>query len=161
MYTYTFEKCSPEKLPMPRSCIRNLYEMESGEMHSLFYGQVLTLFGEPDYVTKNNEDMFSQAVCGRTEEGREVYLEIYYGPSGPAIGGESEWCDKIAAYQLSELIMSAKPSDFEWSSVYYDIPAKVKMGVKNGEPYYKTLYGLSFFLDNLPIVRIIMDRLFK
>lgn len=161
MYTYTFQKCSPQKLPIPRSCIRNLYEMESAEKHSLFYGQVLTLFGDADYMTKNNEDMFSCAVCGKQEDGREVYLEIYYGPSGPAIGGGNEWCDKIAAYQLSELIISADPTDYEWSSIYRDIPAKVKMGVKNGEPYYDTLVGLRFFLDNLPIVRIIRDRLFK
>ena len=155
MYTYKFEKCSPEKLPNPRSLIRNVYEMESGEMHSMFYGQVLTLFGEADYLIDDNENMFSCAVCGRNDAGTEVYLEIYYGPSGPAIGGGNEWCDRIAAFQLSELIMSAEPTDYEWSSIYHDISAKVKMGVKNGEPYYKTLLGLSFFLDNLSIVHFI------
>ena len=162
MYTYSFQRCSPDKLPMPRSLIRNVYEMESGEMHSLFYGQMLTLFGEPDYVTQDNENMFSCAVSGTNDEGNEVFLEIYYGPSGPAIGGNAQgWTDRIAAFQLSQLIMSAEPTDYEWKSVYEDVPAKVRMGVKNGKPYYESKISLLFFLDNLPIVRIIKDRFFK
>lgn len=157
MYTYKFEKCEQHKLSKSRSLIRNVYEMESAEMHSLFCGQVLALFGEPDYITKNNENLFSLAVCGKRGDGEEVFLEIYYGPSGPAIGGGNEWTDKTAAFQLSELIMNTIPIDYEWTSVYQDIPTKIKMGVKNGVPYYKSLSRLSLLLDKLPFISKILN----
>ncbi|MBR4086136.1 MAG: hypothetical protein IKK33_17855 [Lachnospiraceae bacterium] len=158
MYTYRFRKCNPERLPTERSLIRNVYEMESGEMHSVFCGQVLALFGEPDYVTKNNEDLFSLAVCGKRGDGEEVFLEIYYGPSGPAIAGGNEWSDRTAAFQLSELIVNTNPIDYEWCSIYQDVPVKVKMGVKNGKPYYKSLSGLALLLDKLPYISKIFDK---
>lgn len=158
MYTYEFKRCNPNELPSNRGLIRNVYEMESSETHSLFCGQVLALFGEPDYITKNNENLFSLAVCGKRGDGETVFLEIYYGPSGPAISGGTEWADKTAAFQLSELIMKTAPIDYEWSSIYQDIPVKVKMGVKNGVPYYKTLSGVALLLDKLPFLSKILNK---
>lgn len=136
---YNFKACSPDLLTYGGSKIRNLYEDKPSEYHSLFIGQVLSRFGEPDYVTEDNENLFSKAVSAEDKNGNTVYLEIYYGPSGPAIGGDvsSEECRK-AADELAEFIMSAEPKDFEYKSVYEDFGVTVTMGVENGKPYYQS-----------------------
>lgn len=134
---YTFEKCEPDKLPMPRSNICNVYELETERESSLFLGQVKTLFGEPDYITENYEEMFSCAVAAKDQDGNVLYLEIYNGSSGAAIGGGNDEASEKAAIELARLIMNAEPTDYEWKGVYSDIPVNVKMGVKNGKPYYK------------------------
>ena len=41
-----------------------------------------------------------------------------------------------AVNELVELIKRAKPKDYEYSSIYGDLGAYIKMGVKNGKPYY-------------------------
>ncbi len=137
---YIFKACSPDLLPLERAKIRNLYEDKSEEYHSLFIGQVLNLFGEADYTSENNEDLFRKAVSAEDEEGNVIYFEVYYGPSGPAIGGEV-WNkaekSRKAADELAELIMAAEPKDFEYKSIYEDFGITVIMGVKNGNPYYE------------------------
>lgn len=136
---YSFKSCSPDLLANGSSKIRNLYEDKSAEYHSLFIGQVLSRFGEPDYITEDNENLFSKAVSAEDKNGNSVYLEIYYGPSGPAIGGDvgSDESRK-AADELAEFIMSAEPKDFEYKSVYEDFGVTVTMGVENGKPYYQS-----------------------
>ena len=136
---YSFKACSPDLLANGSSKIRNLYDDKSAEYHSLFIGQVLSRFGEPDYITEDNENLFSKVVSAEDKDGNSVYLEIYYGPSGPAIGGDvsSEECRK-AADELAEFIMSADPKDFEYKSVYEDFGVTVTMGVRNGKPYYQS-----------------------
>ena len=136
---YNFKECSPDLLAFDRAKIRNLYEDKPSEYHSLFIGQVLSRFGEPDYITEDNENLFGKAVSAEDKNGNSVYLEIYYGPSGPAIGGDvgSEECRK-AADELAEFIMSAEPKDFEYKSVYEDFGVTVTMGVENGKPYYQS-----------------------
>lgn len=134
---YTFEKCEPDKLPMPRSKICNVYEVETEQESSLFLGQVKTLFGEPDYITENYEEMFSCAIVAKDQDGNRVYLEVYSGASGAAIGGANDDASEKAAKELARLIIDAKPTDYDWKGVYNDIPVKIKIGVKNGKPYYE------------------------
>lgn len=134
---YTFEKCEPDKLPMPRSKICNVYEVETEQESSLFLGQVKTLFGVPDYITEDYETMFSCAVAAKDLEGNMLYLEIYNGSSGAAIGGASDDASEKAAEELARLIIDAEPTDYDWEGVYSDIPVNIKMGVKNGKPYYE------------------------
>lgn len=136
-FMYNFNPCSPDLLPDGRSKICGLYDDKSSEYHSLFIGQTLSRFGEPDYTTENNEDLFSKAVSAEDKDGNVLYLEVYYGPSGPAVGGDvhSEECRK-AADELAEYIMSAEPKDFEYTSVYEDLGVTIRMGVENGKPFY-------------------------
>ena len=138
---YTFKPCSPDLLPQRRALIRNLYDDKLAEYHSLFIGQVLSRFGEPDYTTEDNEDLFSKAVSAEDKDGNVIYLEVYYGQSGPAIGGdvfERREESRKAADALAEYIMAAEPKDFESKSVYGDFGVTLKMGVENGKPYYIT-----------------------
>ncbi len=134
-YTYTFEKCDPAEVTTASSKICNVYDYTDGLGESLFLGQVKTLFGEPDYMTMDNENMFSCIVKATDEDGNVLYLDIYYGPTGSAIGGADTEESKLAAEELKSLIKSAEPTDYEWVSYYMDIPVKVEMGVVNGKPY--------------------------
>lgn len=157
---YTFQKCREEMLPRRRALIRNVYEMEDGQMHSLFLGQVLELFGEVDYMTPDNENMFGCAVAATDEEGHTVYLEVYYGPSGPAIGGGDSLEERRAAFALDLAITKAKPRDYTWKGIYPDTFTTVRMGVKDGEPYYEGWFNPLNLLDMFPIVRKIRVWLF-
>ena len=134
---YNFKPCSPDLLTNGSSKIRNLYDDKAAEYHSLFIGQVLSRFGEPDYITEDNENLFSKAVSAEDKDGNVIYLDVYYGPSGPAIGGDvRDEESRKAADALAEYIMAAEPKDFEYTSVYEDFGLTVIMGVENGKPYY-------------------------
>ncbi len=135
---YIFEKCNPEDVDTEIANICNVYDVDNQDGHSLFLGQVKTLFGEPDYITKDNENMFSCMVSATDKEGNVIYLDIYYGPSGPAIGGDDDEESAKAATELSNLIIQAEPTDYDWEGYYIDIPVKINMGVKNGQPYYNS-----------------------
>ena len=136
---YTFYKAEPELLPVGTSHIAGLYSNNSSEYHSLYVGQLMSLFGGADYTTDNNEDLISYVIGAEDKSGNVVYLDAYYGQSGPAIGGiYTDDKSKAAADELIELISGAKPKDYELTSVYEDIPATVIMGVKDGKPYYKS-----------------------
>lgn len=136
-FMYNFKPCSPDLLTNGSSKIRNLYDDKAAEYHSLFVGQVLSRFGEPDYITEDNENLFSKAVSAEDKDGNVIYLDVYYGPSGPAIGGDvRDEESRKAADALAEYIMAAEPKDFEYTSVYEDFGVTVIMGVENGKPYY-------------------------
>ncbi|MCH5258010.1 MAG: hypothetical protein J1D87_12005 [Lachnospiraceae bacterium] len=152
---YKFYKADPNLLPLGTSKILGVYDLEydkktgyyyvkyDSTYQSLFIGQLLTLFGSADYVTENNEDLLSYVVAAEDEAGNVIYLNAYYGPSGPAIGGiANDEAYENAAGELAELIMSAKASDFELSSVYEDLGISLKMGVKDGQAYYD--YDMEF-----------------
>ena len=145
-YAYTFKACGEDKLYGGEQYgFLNLYSDGTGDKHSLYIGQVIALFGEPEHQTEDNEDLFSKAVSATDKDGNVLYLEVYYGPSGPAITGyankdnncgEEEY--QKAIDELAGYIMDAEPADFEWKSVYGDTGVTLKMGVKDGEPYYIT-----------------------
>lgn len=145
---FTFEVCSDDMLQTYGygGVLRNLYteEYDTADKHSLFIGQVIALFGEPENRTSDNENLFSKAVSAKDSLGNVLYFEVYYGPSGPAIAGgngekemDQEYRQKVAD-KLAEYIMAAKPADFEWKSVYGDLDMTIIMGVKNGKPYYES-----------------------
>ena len=135
---YTFYKVNPALLPSSRSWRSGIYDEKLPKYHSLSIGQVLSLFGDADNVFEDNEDLCSFAVAAEDRDGNIKYLEIYYGSSGPAIGGSNRAEDNVmdAVYELIELIKRTKPKDYEYCSEYGDLGAYIKMGVKNGEPYY-------------------------
>jgi len=148
---HTFKRAERDKYTGFNALIRNVYYKDCIEKQSLFIGQVITLFGEPDYWTKSYENIFSCTVSAEDNEGNILYFEIYHGPSGSAIGGrvggeEKELYKKVAD-ELAELIMSAKPTDYEWDSIYEDLGVGIKMGVKNGEPHYEDILPEGFW-DN-------------
>ena len=122
------------------SKIRNILGPEAGAWayqggSTLCLGQLKTLFGEPLYVTKNLEDQYAYCILAAGEDGKEIYLQVYSGPTGPAIGGEQDADSARAADALAELITSAKAADYDYEGYYMHGPCIVREGVRGGEPY--------------------------
>lgn len=107
------------------------------EQKVLIYGRLKTLFGDPLYEEKDIENQYTYAVAATTEDGREIFLHAYNGPSGPAIGGQQDEESRKAAYQLLEMIQQTAPSDYEYVGYYWDGPSRIQEGIKNGVPYYE------------------------
>lgn len=137
---YTFQKCDPGLLPDNRWNLLNINDMgQPGytvDEECLTIGRVITRFGKPDYTNEDMEDLYSCAVSAIGEDGNTVYLEIYYGPSGNAIGGNN--AGKKAAEELREWIQEAEPADYRMECVYEDIGASVVYSVKDGVSAYET-----------------------
>lgn len=119
------------------------------EAFALFLGKAMTVFGEPDWMDNDWENMYSYLIVAEDEQGNKIYLEVYHGPSGSSIGGQDSADYKQASEELAQLILSAEPADYEWESCYYDIPANVKYTVKDGKAYVESEYpeGMDDFED--------------
>lgn len=117
------------------SKIRNISETMEGDV--LCLGQLKTLFGEPLYMTKDLEEQYTYCIMAVDGEGKEIYLEAYSGPTGPAIGGMQDADSKAAADELAELIVNAEPTDYDYEGFYLDTFSYVREGVRNGKPYWE------------------------
>lgn len=133
---YTFSKVEDEEKIWGTSKICNIYEPFEYEKSPLAYGQMLTLFGEPLYLTNDLESQYEYVISAADKEGKITYLTVYSGPSGPAIGGTKD--GQEAAAELLCYIRSAGAADYDYTGYYMDIPCRVEMGVKDDKPYYYT-----------------------
>lgn len=112
------------------------YAKEMGSKIPLAFGQLKARFGEPSYLTKNFENMYSYNLCAEAENGEKFYLYAYCGPTGPAIGGNSgDESTEKAARALADYIIEADPVDYEIEAYYLDGPCRLVQGVKDGVPY--------------------------
>ena len=101
------------------------------------YGRLRALFGEPNYETQNSEDDYSYILFVEPESSEKIYLEVYEGSSGPAIGGLNNAESLQAAETLKKLIEeSEEVADYQYEGYYQDLDLKISMGIKNGVPYY-------------------------
>lgn len=107
------------------------------EQTVLIYGKLRTLFGDPLYEEEDTENQYAYVVSTTAEDGREIFLHAYSGPSGPVIGGQQDEESRKAAYQLSEMIQQAAPADYDYVGYYMDGPSRIHEGIKNGVPYYE------------------------
>ena len=102
----------------------------------LAYGRMLALFGPPLYIDPDLENQYRYCIEAKDDQGSIVYLDVYSGPSGPAIGGDPEGdIEREAAEELAALILSTGPEDYDYVGYYLDGPCKVHMGIKNGQPF--------------------------
>ena len=102
---------------------------------AIAYGQARSLFGEPAYTTEDLENLYEYNIVATDKKGNEVYLYIYNGPTGPAIGGDTnDPAAEAAAKQLVKVIQKAEPADFYCEAYYFDGPTKLTIEVKNGKP---------------------------
>lgn len=113
------------------------FPSDYSEQTVLIYGKLKTLFGEPLYEEKDLENQYTYLVTTTTEDGREIFLHAYSGSTGPAIGGQHDEESRKAAYQLSEMIQQAAPTDYDYIGYYLDGPCRIQQGIKNGIPYYE------------------------
>ena len=130
--------------------IRGVYEdviySDSG-INGLFVGQVVTMFGDRN-VTNDYEALLSYIVAAEDEAGDVIYLEVYFGPSGPAIGGSAGDNYAKAAEELETVIRSIEPIDYECECTYFDLfpfGGGTVMGTKDGKGYYRTEIGGDWY----------------
>ena len=113
------------------------FPSDYSEQAVLIYGKLKTLFGEPLYEDKDVENQYTYGLVTITEDGREIFLHAYCGPSGPAIGGQQDEESREAAHQLVEMIQQATPTDYDYVGYYLDGPSRIQEGIKNGVPYHE------------------------
>ena len=110
--------------------------VDYGNKFSLVYGKMKALFGQPVYETENLENLFSYCILAISEDGEEVYLDVYCAGTGPAVGGEQNEASKKAAAALVDYVWQAEPDDYAHKGYYMDGPTVLEFGIKNGVPYY-------------------------
>lgn len=131
---------------LSRYKIRGVYEdviFSDTGYNGLFVGQVVTMFGDRN-VTNDHEALLSYIVAAENEAGDVIYLEVYFGPSGPAIGGSEGENYAKAAEELEAVICSIEPIDYECECTYFDLfpfGGGTVMGTKDGKGYYRTEIG--------------------
>lgn len=131
--------------PQSRKSICPLASMPDGtsricgipEDSTLIYGKIQGLFGKSRHEPEDVENQYMYCVLMKDENGEEVFLEVYAGPSGPAIGGLRDERSKNAAQRLARLIEETEPVDYAYEGFYWDGPCRISQGIKNGVPYYE------------------------
>lgn len=103
---------------------------------SLICGKIKALFGEPIYKTENMENLFSYCILTISEEGEEVYLDIYCAGSGPAVGGMPDEKSRKAAKALVDYVRQAEPVNYAHKAYYLDGPTALEFGIRDGVSYY-------------------------
>lgn len=103
----------------------------------LVLGQMMTLFGEPEYSSSDFEEEYGYYIRAEGDGGSAVCLSVYSASSGPSIGGSQTEESREAADFLAETITAAQPSDYDYAGIYWDGPCLVRKGVRQGIPYYE------------------------
>lgn len=111
----------------------------SDENYALFFGKMKALFGEPDEISDDWESMYDYSIVAEDENQNSFLLMVYHGAGGSSIAIPTEHNNidltpyEQAEKELLEIIENTQPADYEWESVYEDIPANVKYIVKDGK----------------------------
>lgn len=135
---YTFYRVNDDVDMAGSYLLLNVYEDEAlAEYHGLFIGQIVTLFGDKE-TTENNEELLDYTIAAEDKNGKVIYLTLYYGASGPAIGGFDGDEYMAAAEELEKLVRTTEPIDYECASVYEDLGMTIRMGTRNGRGFYET-----------------------
>jgi len=117
------------------------------EDFALFLGKAITLFGMPDNLSDDWENMYCYEITAEDEQGNKLLLMVYHGSGGFSIAIPTQYNNidlepyEQAKKELVQIIESQYPTDYEWESIYYDIPENVKYTVKDGIAYIKSEFG--------------------
>lgn len=102
----------------------------------LICGKIKALFGQPIYETENLENLFLYYILTTSEEGEEIYLDIYCAGSGPAVGGMQNEKSRKAAKALVDYVWQAEPVNYTYKAYYLDGPTVLEFGIQDNSPYY-------------------------
>ena len=135
---YTFQSVKDMEKLADSSKLSNFIESfaDYGNQFSLICGKIKALFGQPVYETENLENLFLYRILATSEEGEEVYLDIYCAGSGPAVGGMQDEKSRKAAKALADYVRQAEPVNYAYKAYYLDGPATLEFGIRDGAPYY-------------------------
>lgn len=121
--------------------IASLLGIEDTQMYqAAFLGRCTSLFGEPNDTSADHENLYTYYIKAEADTGEIIDLEIYFGPSGPAIACHDGEIEEKAVYELAKKILATEPADCRIQSGYGDTSVRIIMGVENGEAFYKTLF---------------------
>lgn len=136
--SYTFQTVKDTERLIGSSKLYNFIESfeDYQNQFSLICGKIKALFSQPTYETENVENLFSYCILATSEEGEEVYLDIYCAGSGPAVGGMSDEQSTKAARALVDYVWQAEPVDYAYKAYYMDGPTSLEFGIRDGAPYY-------------------------
>lgn len=113
------------------------YDSIAPNTYTEFFGALRTLFGEPLFEDINIESAFSYTIKAKHLK-KEIYLDAYCGPTGPAIGGNSAIEGTYdAARALIELLKITPLTDFDYIGYSLDYCVKISFGSKCGQTYYE------------------------
>lgn len=153
---FTFRKITNEEFREKTSNVTYggdwIYEPgEAGdEDYALFYGQIQTVFGEPNSRSDDWENMYNYNIEATASDGKALYFMVYHGAGGPSVAlptkleNSEEAAYRSASDDLTHIIDGAVPVDYIWEGVYEDIPVKIKYIVKNGEVRVESQMGDDF-----------------
>ncbi|MCI8615421.1 hypothetical protein [Parablautia intestinalis] len=135
---YTFQSVKDKEKLADSSKLYNFIESfaDYGNQFSLICGKIKALFGQPIYETENLENLFLYCILTTSEEGEEVYLDIYCAGSGPAVGGMQDEKSRRAAKALVDYVWQAEPVNYAYKAYYLDGPTTLEFGIRDGAPYY-------------------------
>ena len=135
-YKFTATNNESEFPKAMRGKLMNILELtpDHGEQAALWYGKLLTAFGDPAYTTNDFEDIYTYIVEAVCEDGERRVFSVYEGPTGPAIGGTER--EQKAAKAMIDYVSGLKPTDYEQEGYYFDGPTKIRRGVAGGEPFF-------------------------
>jgi len=109
------------------------------EKYALFLGKMITLFGKPDDLSDDWENMYNYEIAAEDEDGKKLFIMIYHGSGGPSyciprhdISEDVRDIYVEMAKELVAYIESAEPADYVHKSVYYDVGVKITYTVKYG-----------------------------
>ena len=80
-FHFTAQGKEAEKETAGSSKIRNVGDLGK-YTEVLCLGKMMTLFGDPLYITEDIENQFEYIILAKDDQGTEVYLTVYNGPSG-------------------------------------------------------------------------------
>jgi hypothetical protein len=130
---YTFSALREIGLLLGSSKIMNIGIIGSLNDDAKTLGQLITLFGDPLYISPNLENAYEYVIMAADNFGNTWFLSAYCGQSGSAIGGNRSIPGiEAAAQALAEYIKQAKPSDFEYEGYYPDGNSKITIKIENG-----------------------------
>ncbi|RKJ43565.1 hypothetical protein D7X98_15135 [bacterium 1XD8-76] len=135
---YTFQAVKDMEKLADSSRLCNFIESfaDYGNQFSLICGKIKALFGKPIYETENVENLFLYCILATSEEGEEVYVDIYCAGSGPAVGGIQDEKSGKAAKALVDYVWKAEPVNYTHKAYYLDGPVVLEFGIRDGAPYY-------------------------
>lgn len=144
--SYKFQSVKDMEKLIGSSKLCNFIEdfVDYGNQFSLLCGKIKALFGEPIYMTENLENLFSYCILATSEEGEEIYLDIYCAGSGLAVGGMSNGQSRKAAKALVDYVRQSEPVNYAYKAYYLDCHTALEFGIRDGAPYYnETKLNLS------------------
>ena len=135
---YTFRSVKDTEKSTDSSKLYNFIEdfVNYEDQFSLICGKIKALFGQPIYETENLENLFLYCILATSDEGEEIYLDIYCAGSGPAVGGMQDERSRKAAKALVDHVWQVEPVNYTCKAYYLDGPTVLGFGIENGSPYY-------------------------